>query len=302
VTIWVKAPKAKTCYTAEILTCWGQQNVATALRMRKIDVANASFEQQVQALLTSLATTKGFTLEEIQSSFLEEEQERRQLLTCIGMNVDNATYEQLEQQILEYQKSNCGSVLVEEPVTPTQPDTPTPVANCTSRRVVGIIRDVTGKVLANASIQVQGTNIGTLSNQNGAFDISFPTPGVTLLINMPEYLPATRTICSETSVIIELTPRSIGGAVVVSVSPNSISNEAIIEILGNKGITVNAATSDNRNELIKLATGDKAEISLSENELSGLKNDTLRIIATTNNVNVRSTDSKSALINKLIGN
>lgn len=302
VTIWVKAPKAKTCYTSDILTCWGQQNVATALRMRKIDVANASFEQQVQALLSSLAQTKGFTLEEIESTFLEEEDARRQLLSCAGVDTSNSDYQTLQQQILEYQKSNCGSVLVEEPVTPTEPDTPTPVANCTSRRVVGIIRDVTGKVLANASIQVQGTNIGTLSGQNGAFDISFPTPGVTLLINMPEYLPATRTICSETSVIIELTPRSSGGTVVVNVRPETISNEAIREILDTKGIVVNAATSDNRNELIKLVTGDKPEISLSENELSGLKNDTLRIIATTNNVNVRSTDTKSALINKLIGN
>jgi hypothetical protein len=168
--------------------------------------------------------------------------------------------------------------------------------------VVGIIRDVTGKVLANASIQVQGTTIGTLSGQNGAFDISFPTPGVTLVVNMAEYFPATRSICSETSVIIELTPRSSGGTVVVNVRPETISNEAIREILDTKGIVVNATASDNRNELIKLATGDKSEISLNENELSGLKNDTLRIIATTNNVNVRSTDTKSALINKLIGN
>lgn len=289
VTIWVKTPKAKTCYTAEILTCWGEKNVVATLNGREISHENLNFEQQVQALLKSLGETKGFTLEEINSSVLEEEEERRQLLSCFGMNVENVTRDQMEQMILDYQKSNCGAI-----------GTPPPT-DCTSKRVVGSIRDNTGKTIPGATVMVQGTTIATQTNADGTFVIAFPNPGVNLVISLVGFQQFIQPICNESTVSIVLTPIATGEVVVVGVRPNTLDTLVISEILTAKGMTVDATANLTREELVKLATEDKEEISIKPEELSFLKNDTLKLIAETKNISVRSTDTKAILIGRILG-
>ncbi|OOG70726.1 carboxypeptidase-like regulatory domain-containing protein [Algoriphagus sp. A40] len=289
VTIWVKNPDTKTCYTAEILTCWGEKNVAATLTGREINHENLGFEQKVQELLKSLAETKGFTSEELNSSVLEEVEERKQLLSCLGMNMENATRDQMEEMILEHQKSNCGVI-----------ETPPPT-ECTSKRVVGSIRDVTGKTLPGATVMVQGTTIATQTNVDGTFVISFPNPGVNLVISLLGFRQVIQPICNESTVTIVMTPISVGEVVVVGVRPATLDTLVISEILIAKGMTTEATANLTRDELVKLATEDKAEISIKPEELSKLKNDTLKIIAETKNIPIRSSDPKTILIGRILG-
>jgi hypothetical protein len=292
VTIWVKAPKDKTCYTAEILNCWGEKNVIATLNQRRISHQNMNFEQRVQALLASLSKTRGFTLDEIRFNVLESPDSRSQLLQCIGLDVSNASYEQMEQMILDYQKTNCGAMETPPPPPPT---------NCTSKRVTGSVRDNTGKTIPGASIIVQGTTIRTQSNADGHFVIEFPNPGVNLIISRDGFRQVVQPICSESTITVILTPIVLGEVVVVGVRPATLDTVIISEILTAKGITPGTTENLTREELIKLATGDKEEITLKTEELSGLKNDTLRVIAESKNIAIGRGDTKAILVNKILG-
>lgn len=285
VTIWVKSPKASTCYTAEILTCWGQKNVMAALRERGIEPGNQSLEQLVNLLLPSLVETKGFTEDEIFSSILEEEQQRKELLSCLNINFDNASYEQLGQLILDYQKSNCGAP---------------PTNECTSTSISGRVMGPTGGAIVGAFVLVEGTNIGATTNEKGEFSLNFPTPGVTLIISAVRFQSATRQICSETTVDIFLAPEVIRDVVVTTFNPARLNMETLSEILVAQGKTLDPAVNPTREELVKLVTEEKEEISLKESELSSLKNETLRVIAGSKNISVASTDTKAVLVNKIL--
>lgn len=289
VTIWVKALETKTCYTIEILTCWGEKNIRAALTERGIEPGNSSIEQLAATLLASLAETKGFKENDIFSSVLEEEPERKQLLSCLGINTENASYEQLGQMILDYQKSNCGAP---EPPPPT---------NCTSLRVVGSVRDNTGKPIPGAIVIVQGTAIGVQTNADGTFVISFPNPGVNLVVSVLGFQQFIQPICNESTVNIILTPLGRGEVVVVGVRPNTLDTLVISEILTAKGMTVDSTANLSREELVNLATEDKEEITIKSEELGSLKNDTLRLIAEMKSIPVRSTDTKSILIGRILG-
>jgi hypothetical protein len=101
--------QVKTCYTVEILQCWGDKSVLETLRGRGIEFSQG--DNIFEVLLKNLRETGGFTEDEITSSVLEEEERRRQLLGCLGFKIGpNTTYQQLGQMILDYQKNNCGSV------------------------------------------------------------------------------------------------------------------------------------------------------------------------------------------------
>ncbi len=109
VTVVVKSPEQKGCYTVEILQCWGEKSVRATLNVRDINVPEGA--NIFELLLESLRKTGGFTENEIFSNVLEEPERRRALLNCLGIaNNNNTTYEELGQLILDYQKSNCGSV------------------------------------------------------------------------------------------------------------------------------------------------------------------------------------------------
>ncbi len=289
VSIWVKPPMAKTCYSTEVLICWGEKNMRAALSERGIEPGNSSIEQLAATLLASLAETKGFTENDIFSSVLEDEQIRRKLLNCLNINTETATYEQLGQMILDYQKSNCGTV-----------DTPPPT-NCTSKRVEGSVRDNTGKAIPKATVLVQGTTIRTTTNSDGNFVISFPNPGVNLVVSAVGFQQFIQPICKESKVNIILNPVFTGEAIVVGVRPSTLDILVISEILTAKGMTIDATTNLSREELVKLATEEKEEITIKPQELGNLKNDTLRLIAETKNIPVRSTDTKAILIGRILG-
>ncbi len=288
VTIWVKTPKRTTCYSAEILTCWGEKNVRVALSERRIEPGNSSLEQLVTILLSSLEKSKGFTLDEIRSSTLEDEQMRRQLLSCLGLDASNASYEQMEQMILEYQASNCGA---------QQP----PTNECTTTEIFGRVMGPTGGSIVGASVLEQGTNNGTSTNEKGEFSLKFTKPGATLVIQAERFQQTTRFICSESTIDIFLSPANLEEVVVVGVRPNSLDDAVISEILIAKGTDSTTIANLSRTELIRLATRDSEEISLRPAELSGLKNETLKAIADTKDISISSTDTKATRVNKILG-
>lgn len=104
------AAPAKTCYTVEILECWGIQRVSELLKDRGISVPPGS--NRFELLLGSLRSTGGFREEEITGGILEDEQARRDLVNCLGIpTTPNTTYDELAEMIRTYQKLNCrGSV------------------------------------------------------------------------------------------------------------------------------------------------------------------------------------------------
>jgi hypothetical protein len=109
VTVVVKTPEQKGCYTVDILRCWGDESVMRTLEIRKIQVPQGANIHEL--LLESLRKTGGFTIHEIRFNVLEGEESRRRLLNCIGIEIGpNTTYEDMEQLILDYQKQNCGAV------------------------------------------------------------------------------------------------------------------------------------------------------------------------------------------------
>lgn len=125
VTVLVKDQEEETgCYSTKILNCWGIRLVQEALENRDIKTGGMSQQQMVNLLLQSLRNTGGFSQEEIRSSTLEGEERRRQLLNCIGIEInDTTTYDELERLITDYQIKNCG-------------DGPQPEKECYSRKIL----------------------------------------------------------------------------------------------------------------------------------------------------------------------
>ena len=110
VTVLVKEPGTSDgCYSRAVLECWGLERVDDTLRGREIDISNLTVDQRYDALLQSLASSRGFTIDEIRFNVLEDPGSRRDLLNCLGIPIDaSTTYEQLEQLIVSYQNTNCG--------------------------------------------------------------------------------------------------------------------------------------------------------------------------------------------------
>ncbi len=95
------------CYSIEILQCWGQEAVEEALAGRGIGFPTGA--DIYQLLLDSLRETAGFTQEELGGGVLEDESRRITLLNCLGIPISfNTTYDELGQLILQYQADNCG--------------------------------------------------------------------------------------------------------------------------------------------------------------------------------------------------
>lgn len=106
VTIVVKSPDTR-CYSTDVLYCWGEEAVKETLEIRNINVGPDN--DIYQLLLDSLRTTRGFTIKEIRNNVLEDEERRRKLLNCLGIEIPgDATYEDLEKLIVNYQNENCG--------------------------------------------------------------------------------------------------------------------------------------------------------------------------------------------------
>lgn len=112
VTVLVKGREVEAgCYSTEILSCWGIELVQEALENRDINTSDMSQQQMIERLLQSLRVTAGFTQDEIRFNILEDGERRRQLLNCIGIEInDNTTYQELERLIVAYQNEHCGEV------------------------------------------------------------------------------------------------------------------------------------------------------------------------------------------------
>ncbi|WP_035455501.1 carboxypeptidase-like regulatory domain-containing protein [Algoriphagus terrigena] len=290
VTIWVKGPKTTTCYSAEILTCWGEANVQTAIKARGLNPGN-SFESAVQSLLASLAETKGFTSDEIQGDFLEDQEARKQLLSCLGLFQDGMTYEAQGQAILNYQNSNCGAQ--------TAPPEPT----CTSTFVFGTVMAPSGTPIGGAKVSVEGSSLSVPTNDNGVFSIQFPSPGQTLVFEASRFVKTTRAICSESNITVIMTPETqvAPPATGIVVAVNTLADDDMMRLASSRGLlSVNDPTKD-RNELIKLIEDSKQEVVLVPEELVVLKNDTLKIIADEKDLKYRSNTTKTALVNLISG-
>lgn len=100
VTVVVKIAEAqvKTCYTVEILQCWGPLNIQLALRMRNIRPS----DDISQSLLNSLHETLGFTQAEMQELGDNRIQE---LLKCLGINATAGV--KPTELLIQYQSQNC---------------------------------------------------------------------------------------------------------------------------------------------------------------------------------------------------
>lgn len=290
VTIWVKGPKTNSCYTTEILTCWGEINVRAAIEFRKLPQEN-SLDAAVTALLASLKSSAGFTLEEIQSNFLEEEEARKQLLSCLGLFQDGMTYAAQGQAILDYQVANCGA------------QTPPPTPTCSSTNVAGTVRGPSGVPIPGVKISVVGTNIATVSNDNGVFSIGFPSPGQTLLFESVGFIRTIRAICSETVITVIMTPQTRVGPPVtgIVIGVNTLAREDLMKVALARGLLAVTDTTKDRNELIKLLEDDKQEVTLATEELVVLKNETLKTIAEGKDLKFRSNTTKTALVKLISG-
>ncbi|WP_026950732.1 carboxypeptidase-like regulatory domain-containing protein [Algoriphagus mannitolivorans] len=291
VTIWVKSPKPQTCYNRDILACWGEKNVFAAVEFRKLDPGN-DLEFAIQSLLTSLQQTGGFTEEEIMSvDFLEEEESRKQLLSCLGLFQDGMDYDSMGKAILDYQAANCGA------------SQPNPEPTCTSTRVIGRVMTPAGGPVSGAKVSVKGSNISVLTNDKGEFLIQFPNPGQTLIFEATRFISTEIEICNQENITVTLIPEkqetnteSVGVAVAV----NTLTEEDLIKVATIRGLLSEGSNPD-KNTVIRLMEDDKQEVTLKTEELVLLKNDTLKVIADSRDLRYRSNSNKTSLVNLITG-
>ncbi|MBN2486380.1 MAG: hypothetical protein JXB34_10445 [Bacteroidales bacterium] len=91
------------CFSAEILLCWGRENVLSILNLREIKPTDEPYQQ----LLEALRGSKGFSDAEI--SYMVKNKIIRKLLECIGILVnDNTTNQQMADYLKNYQSERCG--------------------------------------------------------------------------------------------------------------------------------------------------------------------------------------------------
>ena len=86
------------------------------------------------------------------------------------------------------------------------------------RTVTGTVSDNTGSPLSGVSVQVKGTTIGTITNENGAFSLNVPSKGSTLNISVIGYLNETVAIPASGGMIIKLeyNPASLEAVVITA--------------------------------------------------------------------------------------
>lgn len=80
-----------------------------------------------------------------------------------------------------------------------------------SRKISGVVRDsANAQVLPGVSIQIRGTNTGTVTDGNGAFGLSVPQGSVTLIFRATGFINKTVTAdAAETSIDVALTQSTV---------------------------------------------------------------------------------------------
>src|SRR5690606_35038498 len=87
-----------------------------------------------------------------------------------------------------------------------------------NRMISGTVNDQNGQPVANASVVVKGTTIGTVTNEAGAFTLSVPTSATTLVISSTGMTPVETDIAgrSEISVSMTMTASDLDEVIVVA--------------------------------------------------------------------------------------
>ncbi|MFO7847590.1 MAG: Ig-like domain-containing protein [Balneolaceae bacterium] len=96
------------CYSLDILNCLDIDSILSLAHERKIDIDSTGQEQVKEELLKSLRESNGFSMNELKTGHLKKERHLRELLTCIGLKLEeDASKENLTELLLRYQKENC---------------------------------------------------------------------------------------------------------------------------------------------------------------------------------------------------
>src|SRR5690606_7091986 len=73
------------------------------------------------------------------------------------------------------------------------------------RTITGKVTDDSGSPVANASVVVKGTTIGTVTRQDGTYTLQVPANATTLVISSVNMTPVEQTIGSESVINAQLT-------------------------------------------------------------------------------------------------
>lgn len=273
---------AKSCYSAEILKCWGEKNVRATLNFRDINIPDlANPEQTIDLLLASLQETKGFTSLEMTQGPLESDESKKALLTCLGISFTGETGTKLNRLILDYQQANCGGS----------------GNDCISQGIQGTVTDANGKPIRAAIIRIKNTDIQTQASENGIYELGFPSPGQTIVVSRDGYISQERFICSETTADFQLMPfQRVVPTEGYVVTMENLDRKEVETILANRNITFEKEAD--KETLIATFLRENPESVLKEEELKVLKKDTLKKVLEEKNIEVRASENKSELINK----
>src|SRR5690606_10101148 len=96
-----------------------------------------------------------------------------------------------------------------------------------NRTISGKVTDAAGNGLANASVLLKGTQIGTTTGPNGNYSLSVPSTGSTLVFSSVQMKPEEVTIGSQSIINVTLTESDRSLEEVVIVAYGTQKKEAI---------------------------------------------------------------------------
>jgi len=99
-----------------------------------------------------------------------------------------------------------GSSAVDDGLVTVTSNADNAVADLDQKRVTGVIRNEVGDPLAGATIQVQGTTLGTLTDGEGRFSIEVPNENAVLVISFIGYVQQEISVAGRNTVDLELQP------------------------------------------------------------------------------------------------
>lgn len=112
-----------------------------------------------------------------------------------------------------------------------------------NRTVTGRVLDEAGKGVANASVVVKGTKLGTTANSDGSFSLNLPLTAKTLVVTAVGSSSKEFTLTSNNSIVINLSASSSNLSEVVVVGYSSTTKEAFT----GTAKVVSAERLDNKN-------------------------------------------------------
>jgi hypothetical protein len=293
VTIVVKKAEeqVKTCYTVEILQCWGDKSVLETIRGRGIEFSQG--DNIFEVLLKDLRRTGGFTENEIRGSVLESEERRRQLLSCLGISFGrNTTYEQLGQLILEYQKSNCGSV---QPVTECYS---LDILQCWGTQNVQLAIRMRNVQPGNNLFQ---SLLNSLRETRGFTQAEMQELGDNRIIELLNCLSLSAPAgVKPLELLIEYQSKNCQAGpsrTVVAIDVKVLPANEIVKVLETRGVVASAA--DSKDNLEKALASSAGGNKLTEPELMVLTRDSLTNILNNRNIANTASENKTQLVKKI---